>query len=132
MLRPLVLATTCLAFPAFAQDAVRGAEAFADHCAVCHGTGGIGDGPMAPVLMFAPSDLTRLSARNDGVFPAARVVRRIDGREEVMAHGGPMPLFGRILEGPSCVIDAPDGSPIFTTEQIVDIVAWLATIQESG
>ena len=49
-----------------------------------------------------------------------------------MAHGGPMPLFGQILEGRSGVIDAPDGSPIFTTEQIVDIVAWLATIQESG
>ena len=132
MLRPLVLASICFAGAAVAQDVERGAEAFADHCAVCHGTGAIGDGPMAPALMFAPSDLTRLSARNDGVFPAARVVRRIDGREEVMAHGGPMPLFGEILGGASGVIDAPDGSPIFTSEEIVDIVAWIATVQESG
>ncbi|MDJ1008838.1 MAG: cytochrome c [Paracoccaceae bacterium] len=112
-----------------AQDADRGADAFADHCAVCHGETAMGDGPMVPVLTVAPSDLTSLAAGNDGVFPTARVVRRIDGREEVMAHGGPMPLFGDILGGASGVIDAPDGSPVFTTEEIVDITAWLQAIQ---
>lgn len=130
MKHALACLAIALALPATAQDAVRGAEAFTDHCAVCHGLEAIGDGPMAPILMFAPADLTRLAARNDGVFPTARVVRRIDGREEVMAHGGPMPLFGEILGGASGVIDAPDGSPVFTTEEIVDITAWLATIQE--
>jgi len=125
----LVPALAALAFPAVAQDALRGAEAFADHCAVCHGTAGTGDGPMAAALTIVPPDLTRLAAGNGGAFPTARIVRRIDGREEVMAHGGPMPLFGEILGGPSGVIDAPDGSPVFTTEEIVDITAWLATIQ---
>lgn len=131
MLRHLTIACLCLATPCAAQDVERGAEAYADHCAVCHGLDGIGDGPMAPALMFAPADLTTLAARNDGVFPTARVVRRVDGREEVMAHGGPMPVFGEILGGTSGVIDAPDGSPIFTSEEIVDITAWLQTIQST-
>ena len=44
-------------------------------------------------------------------------------------HGGPMPVFGMILQGDSGVVDAPDGSPIFTTEAIVDLTEWLKTIQ---
>src|SRR6056297_2486992 len=100
MLRPLVLATTCLALPAFAQDADRGAEAFADHCAVCHGTEAIGDGPMAPVLMFAPSDLTRLSARNDGVFPAARVAAASTGARRSWPMAGRCPFSARSSRDP--------------------------------
>lgn len=129
MTRLLPAIIALMALPAAAQDAERGEVAFLDHCAVCHGTQGQGDGPMAAAFLTAPPDLTRLAADNGGVFPTARVVRRVDGREEVMAHGGPMPLFGEILGGASGVIDAPDGSPVFTTEEIVDITAWLATVQ---
>ena len=42
------------------------------------------------------------AAGNGGVFPTARVVRSVDGRDLMLSHGGPMPLFYRrpeVLEG---------------------------------
>ena len=119
-----------LAAAASAQDADEGKVLFMDHCATCHGTSARGDGPMAAVLSVEPPDLTELADRNSGAFPTDYVVRRVDGREEVLAHGGPMPVFGMILEGESGVVDAPDGSPIFTTAAIVDLTEWLRTIQK--
>ena len=85
---------------------------------------------MASMLTVRPADLTRLSSGNGGVFPIDRVVRRIDGTTEVMAHGGPMPIFGLLLQGPSEAILAPDGSEIVAPEAIVQIAAWLETVQE--
>ena len=113
-----------------AQDADRGADYFADHCATCHGLSAVGNGPMAMVLSAPPSDLTRLSARNGGVFPLSRVIRRIDGTTEVLAHGGAMPLFGLLLEGPSTAILADDGSETVASQAIADIAAWLQIQQE--
>jgi len=84
---------------------------------------------MADVLSVVPSDLTALAASNGGEFPTARVVRRVDGQREVLAHGGPMPLWGMILDGPSAVIVAPDGAEIVAPEAIVDVAAWLAAVQ---
>jgi len=114
---------------ALAEDPDRGASLFADHCAACHGTTAIGDGPMTAVLSVQPPDLTGLSAGNAGEFPLERVVRQIDGRDTVLAHGGPMPVFGTLLRGESGVIDAADGTPVFTPQPVVDIAAWLESIQ---
>ncbi len=36
----------------------RGAELFGIHCALCHGAGGLGDGPVAPYLQNRPADLS--------------------------------------------------------------------------
>ena len=110
--------------------AAEGREAFADHCAVCHGLEARGDGPMAPVLSIPPTDLTALAASNDDTFPLARVLRHVDGREEVLAHGGPMPVFGLILQGPSTAILAPDGSEVVTSEALAGIVSWLEEVQQ--
>jgi mono/diheme cytochrome c family protein len=128
----LILAAAVLACPAVAEDVERGQDFYAGHCATCHGIAATGDGPMAPVLSVRPANLTLLSASNGGVFPTDRVIRRIDGTQEVLAHGGPMPLFGLLLEGPSDVIMAPDGSEIIASEAIVDIAAWLQSIQKGG
>lgn len=131
MPRPIALITALLlAQPALAENPDRGRDLFLDHCATCHGTEARGDGPMAPVLSILPADLTQLGAMNDGRFPIDRVIRRIDGTTEVLAHGGPMPLFGLLLDGPSDVILAPDGSEVIASESIVDIAAWLMSIQE--
>lgn len=121
----LLLAAT----PALAEDPDSGASIFQTHCATCHGPGAQGDGPLGTMLTIAPPDLTTLSARNGGVFPLERVLSRIDGTTEVMAHGGPMPLFGLILEGPSEVIAAPDGSDIAAPEALIDIASWLMEVQ---
>ncbi len=126
------LSALAFAHAAWAEDVEIGQRLFTDHCAVCHGMGAAGDGPMASVLSVRPANLTLLSAENGGVFPVDRVVRRIDGTTEVLAHGGPMPLFGLILEGPSDVILAPDGSEVIAPEAIVDIAAWLQTVQKEN
>jgi mono/diheme cytochrome c family protein len=126
----LVLAMILAAGAAAAQDAESGAVLFQDHCATCHGTDAEGGGPMTAVLAVAPPDLTVLAGTNGGTFPLERVVRRIDGREEVLAHGGPMPVFGMILGGESGMVDAFDGTPVFTTRAVVDIAAWLQTVQK--
>lgn len=71
---------------------------FREYCAACHGLSGRGDGPAAPALKTAPADLTRLSARNGGKFPDARVRRYIEGLDEISAHGSrDMPIWGKAL-----------------------------------
>ena len=114
---------------ATAGDAERGRAAFLDHCATCHGTDARGGGPLASVLVVQPPDLTLLAANEGGVFPLGRVLRRVDGEDEVLAHGGPMPVFGLLLEGPSVAILAPDGSEIVTSEELADIVTWVQEAQ---
>ena len=128
-MKTLTLLAIFLASTASAQDEAQGRDVFQNHCATCHGTGARGNGPMADVLSVVPSDLTALAASNGGEFPTARVVRRVDGQREVLAHGGPMPLWGMILDGPAAVIVAPDGAEIVAPEAIVDVAAWLATVQ---
>lgn len=127
---PTLAALCVIALPAFAEDLAEGERLFVNHCATCHGPEARGDGPMTPVLAVPPADLTGLSARNGGVFPIGRVIRRIDGTTEVLAHGGPMPVFGLLLDGPSEAVLTPDGSEIIAPERIVDIVSWLATLQK--
>ena len=133
-MKPLVYALLIVfaGSAASAEDTGRGERLFADHCAVCHGVEARGDGPMAAILSVAPANLTMLSASNDNVFPVDRIIRRIDGTTEVLAHGGPMPVFGMLLEGPSNVILAPDGSEIIAAESIVEITTWLQEIQEGN
>ena len=128
-MKTLILLAIFLASTASAQDVAQGRDVFQNHCATCHGTGARGDGPMADVLSVVPTDLTALAASNGGEFPTARVLLRVDGQREVLAHGGPMPLWGMILDGPSAMIVAPDGAEIVAPEAIVDVAAWLATVQ---
>lgn len=118
------------ATPAMAEDPDAGAAIFQTHCATCHGPDAEGDGPLGGMLTIQPPDLTGLSARNGGVFPLERVIARVDGTTEVMAHGGPMPLFGLILEGPSEVVAAPDGSDVAAPEALIDIASWLREVQQ--
>lgn len=130
-MRVFILAAVALAaLPAFAQDLEEGAAGFAVHCAACHGATATGNGPMAPLLTVRPADLTGLAARNGGVFPTARVIERIDGTTEVLAHGGPMPLFGMLMQAPSALIVAPDGSDVVAPEAIVNITGWLQGVQK--
>jgi mono/diheme cytochrome c family protein len=94
------LAALCGAAPAWAQTAeeklaAAGREEYLQFCASCHGTDGRGNGPIAEDLRVAPSDLTQISSRRDGVFPHAMIAEFIDGRRRVRAHGpGDMPVWG--------------------------------------
>ncbi len=112
-----------------AQDAIKGQELYMSRCSGCHGPAGKGDGPMAPLISVVVPDLTQLALRNGGLFPRADVVRTIDGRIELVAHGGPMPVFGPVLGGGSAVIDGPDGSVIETKGDVLAIALYLESIQ---
>jgi mono/diheme cytochrome c family protein len=72
-----------------------GRNEFLQSCASCHGVSGKGDGPVAKSLSPRPSDLTKLSEANNGVFPVSRVHEVIDGRIERLVHGTrDMPVWG--------------------------------------
>lgn len=80
-------------------DSIQGPNLYKAYCAVCHGPNAKGDGPMAMFLKTAPSDLTRISARNGGMFPLAKVRRTISGEEPLPSGHGTrdMPLWGPIF-----------------------------------
>jgi len=101
-MRRVVIGLLCAAPVLFCSTAVgqgfatySGAELFQRFCAACHGAQAHGDGPVAGTLSVLVPDLTRLSERNDGGFPAGRVRDIIDGRSIVIAHGTRyMPVWG--------------------------------------
>lgn len=120
----------CLPVVAQAADLALGEQTYREACAGCHGVDGRGDGPNSAMLSVAPPDLTRFAARSGGQYDRVRMVYLIDGREGLAAHGGPMPMFGGLLTGPSALLDAPEGTPVTTTEPILAITDYLETLQE--
>jgi len=73
-------------------------ELFVKYCAACHGEDGKGAGAAASALRQPPPDLTRLSRDNGGEFPLGRVMRAIDGRTAIRAHGpSDMPVWGELF-----------------------------------
>lgn len=71
---------------------------FEAYCASCHGTSGKGDGPAVGALKSAPADLTVLSKKNGGKFPADRVTSILRGQATVTAHGNrDMPVWGPVF-----------------------------------
>jgi mono/diheme cytochrome c family protein len=67
------------------EDHNSGGSLYRAFCASCHGSSGHGDGPVAD-LGPRPSDLTRLSARNAGVFPRADVRATLEGTRRAPGH----------------------------------------------
>lgn len=126
----LLVTALMLASPISAQDLTEGRDIYAFHCSSCHGADATGNGPMSPNLVIQPTNLTRLSADNDGTFPTARTVARIDGRDPLVAHGSPMPVFGEYFEGKGVALRTTAGQPIMTSQPIVDLVTWLQSVQE--
>jgi mono/diheme cytochrome c family protein len=77
---------------------VAGAATFNAYCTVCHGPAGKGDGPAAKALAKPPADLTLISARNGGRFPAEAVKQTIVGENTPLAHGTrDMPMWGPLF-----------------------------------
>jgi mono/diheme cytochrome c family protein len=84
--------------PVKATSAASGQEMFTTYCAVCHGLDGKGGGPAAQALRVPPPDLTTLSKRNNGQYPALRVSSTLRGEAELPAHGSKdMPVWGRLF-----------------------------------
>lgn len=84
--------------PARYTSAASGQEMYVSYCAACHGRDGRGQGPAAPALKSAPTDLTALSRANQGKFPYAHVYSVLVGKTELSAHGSAdMPVWGPIF-----------------------------------
>ena len=80
-------------------DSLVGSESFKQYCATCHGSGGRGDGPVAPALRTRPTDLTRLALASNGAYPREQVTAFITGTGRVLAAHGTteMPIWGPIF-----------------------------------
>lgn len=130
ILSAATLTVLTIAGPGAAQDVATGEAIFMRHCATCHGIAGEGDGPMAPALIIQPTDLTALSSNNGGRFPYARVIARIDGRDPLVSHGSPMPVYGDFFDGANATIKDEASRPILTSVPVVDLIAWLETVQD--
>ena len=101
-----------------------GPDLFKMYCATCHGRDGNGGGPVAVALKVAPPDLTVLSRRANGVFPAREVEAIITGGAAVAAHGSSeMPVWGPIFR-------ALDPSDAHVKMRIRNLVAHIQSIQQ--
>lgn len=130
-MKRLTLVLAVLASPVLAEgDPAAGEGMFQTFCAACHGMDAQGNGPMSSVLVVEPPDLTLLAQSNGGVFPVFDVVRQIDGRDPMMAHGGEMPVFGALFDFPDGSIASESGQPIVTARPIADVAAWLKSVQD--
>ena len=107
-----------------------GAADFADLCAPCHGSTGVGNGPMAKDLVKKPADLTGLAARSGGEFPLARVMSKIWGYSKGEAAPSMMPQFGPLLDSPTVLVDVGDGISTPTPQRLIDLANYLTTIQK--
>lgn len=121
-----------LAGPTAADTPSPGEIEYRTYCQTCHGADGRGDGPMAGVLSVGVPDLTRIAARNDGVFPLERVFGIVDGRGGLRAHGGPMPVWGDrfTAEAEDHRAYWPFGSEIVVRARILELVYYLQGLQE--
>jgi mono/diheme cytochrome c family protein len=109
-------------------SATVGKATYATYCASCHGFDLRGKGEIAATLSDKPSDLTRLTAKNDGVFPADRLGEVIDGRAEVAAHGPrEMPVWGDMFLWPE---DESAERRAHVQRKIGELVAYIRSAQE--
>lgn len=120
---------------------------YLSYCASCHGVDGKGNGPLAPTLKIAPSDLTVITKKNKGNFPYTLLRKTIESRELGLARAhGPreMPVWGPVFaqepEGPAPGATAGGGGMygVNTAQcihfaakvRIMNIVDYIESIQE--
>ncbi len=71
---------------------------YKSYCAACHGADALGNGPAAEALKVPPPDLTTLSQKNGGKYPAMKVSAILRGEEVLAAHGTKeMPIWGNLF-----------------------------------
>jgi mono/diheme cytochrome c family protein len=133
--RPLASALiACLLLPASAladgtvtKSVDSGRDIFVEHCASCHGSDATGNGPAAVLTNTPPADLTRITERAGGTFPAARVMEIITYGGKIAAHGsGPMPVWGKIfsVEG-----GGGKGGAFYSRRAVIALKRYLENIQ---
>lgn len=105
-----------------------GHNLYEQHCQICHGMRGEGDGAFAGELRTAPANLTILAKKRKGVFPDVEVREIIDGRRRLRAHGpSDMPIWGREF-GINAVAGSAHESIV--RDRISALVTYLKSIQK--
>jgi mono/diheme cytochrome c family protein len=100
-----------------------GRDTFEFFCAPCHGLEGRGDGPIAGALKTPPADLTRLAAKNNGVYPRQQVEEFVTHGRPVAAHGTTaMPVWGPTFR-------SLEPSDPLVRERIANVVQYIETLQ---
>jgi mono/diheme cytochrome c family protein len=101
-----------------------GKEMFKSYCAVCHGTDGKGNGPAAPALKVAPTDLTVLAQKSSGKYPSAHVAAVIRGQATVPSHGTEdMPIWGPLF---SSISQGHEGQ---VQQRTANLVSYIESLQ---
>lgn len=101
-----------------------GKEMFKSYCAVCHGSDAKGNGPAAPALKVAPTDLTQLAQKNGGKYPAPHVAAVIRGQAIVPSHGTEdMPIWGPLFSSIS------QGHESQVQQRTTNLVSYIETLQ---
>lgn len=107
------------------ESVAPGGEMFGQYCAACHGRDGKGDGPAASAFKAPVADLTRLSERNNGSFPEARVYASIVGTPQMpAAHGSKdTPIWGDGFQS----ISRGDGAT--AQMRLANLTAYIRSLQ---
>ncbi len=112
--------------PTTPTSATSGQEMYRSYCSSCHGVDGKGNGPAAPAMKRMPSDLTQLTANNNGKFPELHVYATIQGDGNSPAHGSKdMPVWGNLFQGMS------HGNTAEVQLRISNLVTYIKGLQAS-
>ena len=120
----LAMAQQIKTVPMSRTSRASGQEMYVAYCASCHGREGKGNGPAAPALKNAPSDLTRLAKSHGGIFPAEKIDQEIRGDINSPAHGSKdMPVWGSLLS-------LAGSGPQETSQRIYNLRKYIESLQE--
>ena len=131
-----IVAVPADAAPGKTDDFPSGQQLYQDHCATCHGADATGNGPMAQVLKVAPADLTGISIRAGGTFPANQVVEiiryggNLAGHGTMPGHGTEvMPVWGRVFSEEG---GGGKGGGAFSRRAVIELKRYLESIQRKA
>ncbi|HEY2119841.1 MAG TPA: cytochrome c [Candidatus Acidoferrum sp.] len=105
-------------------SAASGKDMYDAYCAPCHGTDGKGNGPAASAMKSAPVDLTQLTKKHDGKYPAAYVAGVLRFGNGPASHGSAdMPVWGPLFRSLDKYHDAVE------QQRVSNLVNYIETLQ---
>jgi mono/diheme cytochrome c family protein len=111
--------------PVKSTSPASGHQMFKEYCAVCHGSDGKGNGPAASALKTPPPDLTLLSKKNGGKFPAEHVSNVLEMGSPAAAHGSSdMPIWGPLFKSMSKYDEA------LVKQRITNLTRYVESLQQ--
>ena len=112
-----------------AANVAAGKQLFLQHCSACHGNDAKGRGSLYDPLSadksvrVPPADLTVLTEKNGGTFPAARIMDAINSKVSIPGHGTPdMPAWGDIFYNQKA-------NPKVLDARVRNLTAYIESIQ---